>query len=210
MAEAESAALAWLQQAQLPCGADVGDLLEQASDGRADELTDHQAGCVHCQAALREFSRIWEPVRSQAAEIIPVPRGLTSAVQDRVRMLMADVWYSLQLTDSGQVRVAARVVANLARAAARTVPGVRVAFGRSSTSATPRVVESATLSHSHPHAAVGVSGRTAVLDIALAVHYGRPIDTIAREVQRRVITELRANVGLMDVTVNVTVDDVLT
>ena len=125
-------------------------------------------------------------------------------------MLMADVWYSLQLTDSGQVRVAARVVASLARAAARTVPGVRVAFGRRSTGRTPHVVERATLGHSHPHAAVGVSGRTAVLDIALAVHYGRPLDAVAREVQRRVITELRANVGLKDVTVNVTVDDVVT
>jgi len=38
---------------QLPCGADVDELLEQAADGHATELTTHQQNCPHCQAALR-------------------------------------------------------------------------------------------------------------------------------------------------------------
>lgn len=210
MADAHSSALAWLRQAQLPCGADVDELLEQASEGRADQLTEHQEGCVHCQAALREFSRIWAPVRARAAETISLPGALTSVVQGQLRRLVTDVWYTLQLTDGGQVRVAARVVANLARAAARTVFGVRVAFGRSSTARIASQVERATLRHLHPHAAVGVLGRTAVLDLALAVQYGQPVHDIAREVQHRVISELRDKVGLQDITVNVTVDDVLT
>jgi len=36
------------------------------------------------------------------------------------------------------------------------------------------------------------------------------VDAVAREVQRRAVAELRRKVGLQDVTVNVTVDDVIT
>jgi uncharacterized alkaline shock family protein YloU len=211
MADTEFSVLRVLRGAdtELACGADVDDLLEQAADNRAVELDEHQSHCLHCQAALREFARIWAPVRAKAAEPISMPQVLAAAVQGQIRKLVADVWYTLQLTDGGQVRVAARVVAHIARAAARTVPGVRVAFGRSSQSRLARAVEKATLGHLHPNAAVGVLGRTAVLDLALAVQYGRPVDAIAREVQQRVIADLQRAVGLKSVTVNVTVDDIL-
>lgn len=122
---------------------------------------------------------------------------------------MADVWYTLQLSDSGAVRIAARVVARIARDAARSVPGVRVAFGRSTQLGTADLAEQATLSHSQFDAAVGVLGGAAVVDLAIAVQYGDRLDAVAREVQQRAIAELRATVGLRDVTVNVTVDDVI-
>ena len=48
----------------LPCGHKVDDLLEQVADGRAGQLTQHQQGCVHCQAAISEFTRLWAPVRA--------------------------------------------------------------------------------------------------------------------------------------------------
>ena len=60
----------------------------------------------------------------------------------------------------------------------------------------------------HDHAAIGVLGRTAVIDLALAVRYGEGVDEVARQVHQRVITQLRATVGVQDVTVNLTVDDV--
>jgi uncharacterized alkaline shock family protein YloU len=72
------------------------------------------------------------------------------------------------------------------------------------------LVERATLRHRHPNAAVGVLGRTAVVDLAIAVQYGDRVDAVARAVQRRAVAELRRKVGLRDVTVNVTVDDVIT
>jgi uncharacterized alkaline shock family protein YloU len=72
------------------------------------------------------------------------------------------------------------------------------------------LVERATLRHRHPNAAVGVLGRTAVVDLAIAVEYGDALDAVAREVQQRAIAELRGKVGLRDVTVNVTVDDITT
>jgi uncharacterized alkaline shock family protein YloU len=186
----------------LPCGADVDELLEQAADGDASQFTSHEQDCPYCQAALREFGRVWEPVRRPAA--------LKSAVARQIRKLVADIWYTLQLSDGGAIRIAARVVARIAREAAHDVTGVRVAFGRSTHIRMAGLVERATLRHRHPNAAVGVLGRTAVVDLAIAVQYGDQVDAVAREVQRRAVAELRSKVGLQDVTVNVTVDDVIT
>ena len=193
----------------LPCGADIDDLLEQAADGDAGQFTIHQRDCLYCQAALGEFARVWEPVRSLAAEQVAVPAALKSAVASQIRKLVADVWNTLQLDDGGAIRVAARVVARIAREAASGVAGVRVAFGRSTHSRMAGLAERATLRHRHPNAAVGVLGRTAVVDLAVAVQYGDQVDAVARAVQRRAIAELRSRVGLQDVTVNVTVDDII-
>ena len=194
----------------LACGADVDELLEQAADGCATQFTSHQQGCPYCQAALREFGRVWESVRRLAAEQVAVPAALKSAVASQIRKLVADIWYTLQLSDVGTIRIAARVVARIAREAASDVAGVRVAFGRSTQSRMASRVESATLQHRHPHAAVGVLGRTAVVDLAIAVDYGDQLDAVAREVQRRAVAELRSKAGLRDATVNVIVDDVIT
>jgi len=194
----------------LACGADIDELLEQAADGYAGQFTSHQRDCLYCQAALREFGRVWEPVRGLAAERVAVPAALKGAVASQIRKLVADVWYTLQLNHGGAIRVAARVVARIAREAARDVPGVRVAFGRSTHSRMASLVERATLGHRHPNAAVGVLGRTAVVDLAIAAQYGDELDAVAREVQRRAAAELRRKVGLRDVDVNVTVDDVIT
>ncbi|HEY5358239.1 MAG TPA: Asp23/Gls24 family envelope stress response protein [Streptosporangiaceae bacterium] len=193
----------------LACGADVDELLEQAADGHAGQLTAHQRDCPHCQAALGEFSRVWEPVRSLAAEPIALPAAVRSVVASQIRKLTADVWHTLELADGGAIRIAARVVARIARDAARQVPGVRVVFGRTTQGRIAGLVEAATLRHRHPHAAVGVLGRTAVVDLAVAAEYGQELDAIARAVQHRAIAELRRNTGLKDISVNVTIDDVI-
>ena len=52
-------------------------------------------------------------------------------------------------------------------------------------------------------------GRTAVIDLAVAVTYGEQVHHIAHEIQRRVKAELQNNIGLQSIAVNVTVDDVL-
>jgi uncharacterized alkaline shock family protein YloU len=194
----------------LACGAGVDELLEQAADGHAGQLTDHQRHCLHCQAAMQEFSRVWEPVRRLAAQHVAVPATLKTAVASQIRKLIADVWYTLQLSDTGAIRIAARVIATIARDAARDVPGVQAAFGRSTHSTTAGPAGKATLRHRHSHAAAGVLGCTAVVDLAIAARYGAQLDAIAREVQQRAIAELRAKTGLRDVTVNVTIDDVIT
>ena len=52
-------------------------------------------------------------------------------------------------------------------------------------------------------------GRTAVVDLAVAVTYNDPVHEVARDIQRQVTATLRDQVGLRSVTVNVTVDDIL-
>jgi len=127
----------------------------------------------------------------------------------QIRVLIRDVWYTLQTTEDGVIRIAARIVAALARDSARMVPGVRVALGRSSYGKNAAPAERATFQHRHPDAAVGVLGRTAVVDLAVAVTYGDPVHEIARDIQQHVIATLRDHVGLQTVAVNVIVDDVL-
>jgi uncharacterized alkaline shock family protein YloU len=202
-------ALRLLSAAALPCGADVDLLLEQAAVGRGHDLDVHQRECVHCQAALGEFTALWEPVSELAAAPVPIPPGLAATVMSQIRALVRDVWYTLEITDIGVVRIAARIVATLARDSARMIPGVRVALGRSTEGKTAALTEKATFGHRHPNAAVGVLGRTAVVDLAVAVTYRDPVHEVARDIQRHVTATLRDQVGLRNVTVNVTVDDIL-
>lgn len=195
---------------RLACGCRADDVLEQAADGQAGQLTEHQRDCPACQAALLEFSRLWAPVRRLAAEHVPVPAGTRASVAHQIGKLVSDVWYTLHLAEAGALRIAARVIAQIARDAASTAPGVEVAFGRSTRPRIARSAEKATLRHQDRHAALGVLGSTAVIDLAIAVHYGHQADKIAHEVQRRAITAIRAQADLHDITVNVTVDDIVT
>jgi uncharacterized alkaline shock family protein YloU len=199
-----------LRSVTLPCGAEVDLLLEQIADGRGADPDDHQRHCVHCQAAIAELTSLWEPVTELAGSPVPAPPGLVAAVMSQIRVLVRDVWYTLETTDLGVIRIAARIVAALARDSARMVPGVRVALGRSTHSRLAALAERATFGHRHPHAAVGVLGRTAVVDLAVAVSYGDPVHQVAEDIQQHVMTTLRDTIGLKTVTVNVTVDDVLT
>lgn len=204
------AAVRLLDAVTLPCGADVDVLLEQVADGRAADRDAHQRQCVHCQAALGEFTAVWGPVTELAAAPVAVPPGLAAVVMSQIRGLAGDVWYTLHVTEIGAVRIAARVIAALARDSARTVPGVRVVLGRSTQGLLAAAADKATSGHQHPHAAIGVLGRTAVVDLAVAVTYGDPVQDVAREIQRHVTGALRDQAGLRNVAVNVTIDDILT
>ena len=206
-AESPKAASHLLTAGKLVCGADVDLLLEQVADG-GGQLSDHQRDCVHCRAAIGEFTALWDPVREVAATPVPPPAELTATVIRRIRRLVHDVGYTLQITDGGTIRIAARIVAALARDSARLIPGVRVAFGRSRHSTLGAFASDGRLTQ-RPGASAGVLGRTAVVDLAVAVNYGMPVHDVARDIQRQVIAALHHGLGLQNVTVNVTVDDVL-
>jgi uncharacterized alkaline shock family protein YloU len=196
-----------LTQRQVPCGTDIDDLLEQVAEGRATERDEHQSHCPHCQAALIELADVWAPVRQLAAQPVAAPTGILAAVMRHIDRITHDMWYTLHQAETGVIRVAARVIAATARQAALRVPGVRIAFGRSTAGA--RAAEADTREHRHPHAAAGVMGHTAVVDLALTVTHGQSIEHVARQVQQRVIADLRDTLGLRHVAVNITVDDVL-
>ena len=122
----------------LPCGADVDLLLEQVADGRGADRDAHQQQCVHCQAALSEFTALWAPVAELAAAPVPAPARPGRGGDEPDPLLVRDIWYTLEITEIGAIRIAARIVAALARDCARMVPGVRVAFGRSTQARSPR------------------------------------------------------------------------
>ena len=107
----------------LACGADVDLLLERVADGRGADQDAHQQQCVHCQAALSQFTALWGPVAELAAAPVLPPPGLVASVMSQMRALVRDIWYTLEITESGAIRIAARIVAALARDCARMIPG---------------------------------------------------------------------------------------
>ena len=128
----------------------------------------------------------------------------------QIRVLVRDVWYTLQTTNLGTIRIAARIVAALARDTARMVPGVRVALGRSTNSKLaapsrarhlPAPPSARRRRRARPHRSRRPRRRG---------HLRDPVHEVAREIQQHVIATLRDNIGLQAVAVNVTVDDVLT
>lgn len=197
-----------LEQDQTACGQSIDDTLEQAADGRADQLDEHQSGCVHCQAALHEFAGLWTSVSTYAQQPVSAPEDFTAHVMHRIHLLAREVWYTAHVTNDGVVRVAARIVGRIARDAARSVPGVRAALGRTTQGSIVGLVERGTRGHRHPHSAVGVLGQTTAIDMAIAVAYGQPVHELAEQVQQRIKQQLHDVITLQDITVNVTVDDV--
>lgn len=193
---------------RLPCGADIDALLAQVADLGAVPRTAHQHNCPHCQATLAEFDRLWGPVRQLVAEHITTPSGLLSAVMRRVREITSDVWHAVTPGDRGSTRIAAQVIATVARLAAGRVPGVWVALGRTTNPTAARAAETATRQQRYPGAAVGVAGTTAVVEIALATTYGQPIAAVAQHARREVIHDLQALTGIQ-AEVNITVDDII-
>ena len=198
-----------LNAGSLACGADVDTLLEQIADGHARQLTDHQRDCVHCQAAIGELNALWSPVRELAAAPVPPPPGLATAVIGRIRRLARDVGYTLEMTDGGAIRIAARIVAALARDSASRVPGVRLALGRTTHGPLSALAQDAMPAELRADTAAGVLGRTAAVDLTIAVNYDRPVHHVARDIQKQVAAALRDDLGLRAATVNVIVADIL-
>jgi uncharacterized alkaline shock family protein YloU len=198
-----------LNAGSLACGADVDTLLEQIADGHASQLTDHQRDCVHCRAAIGELNALWSPVRELAAAPVPSPPGLATAVIGRIRRLARDVGYTLEMTDGGAIRIAGRIVAALARDSASRVPGVRLALGRTTHGPLRALAPGIMPADRRAGTAAGVLGRTAVVDLTIAVNYDRPVRHVARDIQKQVAAALRNDLGLRAATVNVVIGDIL-
>ena len=114
---------------QLPCGVQLDDLVEQVDQGRGEQLTEHEQHCTHCRAAIAEISRLWGSVTALAAEQVEPPADLVDKVMGLVRELALEIWHVVLPGERGSTRIAARVLATVARRAARRVPGVRVVLG---------------------------------------------------------------------------------
>lgn len=193
---------------RLPCGRSWAALLDQLDDQPPGPIDDHRGSCPHCRAASAEIERYRQSLAAVVGEAVTAPAGLTERVMRRVRDAARDGWYSVIAGDHGSTRIAARVIATLARQAAARVPGVAVALGRTTEPSAAARQQQATEEHRAPGTAVGVFGGTAVIDLALAAEYGTDLPRVAGRVRRAVIRDVQELAGLDAVQVNVSIDDI--
>lgn len=179
----------------LPCGAPVSDLVDQADAGRLEPADAHQAGCPHCLAALRDAATTDRALGLLRAERGPLPTGLVDRVMRGVRRArpspdLLDVAVAAAGQARGSVRVHRQVVADIARAAAATHPGVSVV----------RSVAAAAADDDAPGLQVS---------LGLLVDGLTPLPQLARTVRRSVRSALHRSTGLGDVRVDLAALDLV-
>ena len=186
---------------RLPCGVAIDDLLSQVAESTAPRDPAHQRTCRHCRATLAELNSLWAPVHDMARQDVRAPATLLDTVMARVRELPRSTWHAIIPSDhtgqggGGQTRVAARVVAAVARMAAQSVPQVTLALGGGRTT--------------DPSGAdVAVAGSHVVIDVQLIVDHGTRIPEIARQVRAQITRHIAAHTGLTAAEVNINITDV--
>ena len=194
---------------RLPCGARVDDLLAQVADNAAPRDPAHQRTCRHCRATLAELTALWQPVQDLAAQDVQAPSDLLETVMARVRQLPRSTWHAVIPGDHGygQTRIAARVVAAVARLAAESVPEVTVALGGGRTAGD---LTDADLTGHHGGTAtdVAVAGSHVVIDVQIVVDHGAHLLDVARQVRDQISRHITAHTGLSTAEVNVNVTDI--
>lgn len=196
-----------MEPTRLPCGVAYGDLLAQVADHTEPVDVHHQATCPHCRATLAELTELWGPVHELAAEDVRAPRDLLASVMAQIHELARHTWFTYLPTERGHTRIAARVVAAVARLAAEEVPDVTLALGAGRTSP---FTSPAHIAGPQTEAAtdVGVAGSHVVIDIQVAVEMGADIPAIAHQVRAHITHVIAAQLGLTTTEVNITVADV--
>ncbi len=198
--------------ALLACGIAVDDLLEQVADRLPAGDPEHQGSCVHCRAMLAELTSLWAPVHAAAAERVRAPAGLLDRVAERVHDLAANSWYAVLEGERGVTRIAAWVVAAVARLAAARVPGVAYTTSRAGNQPQPANRPSGRpggrlAGRGAQAAGVGVAGRRTVIDLELVAELGPELPALADRVRAQVSRDIAAMTGLEVVEVNITIAD---
>jgi uncharacterized alkaline shock family protein YloU len=198
----------------VPCGALLDDLLEQVADGTPPSDSAHQETCPHCRAALAELGDLWTAVRRLAAEEVTAPPTLTGTIMERVHAIAAHGWHSVLSGQSGVTRIAAWVVAVIARRAAAGVPGVGTVNGQVIPPAAARGPVHAEFPPDRPSraqraeaAGIGVAGRRVVIRIAVTAAAGTPLPALAEQIRCQVSAEVSTMTGLAVAAVDVEVTD---
>ena len=198
----------------VPCGALLDDLLEQVADGTPPADPAHQETCPHCRAALTELADVWAPVRRLTAQDVTAPPTLTSTIMEQVRAIAAHGWHAVLTGHSDALRIAAWVVAVIARRAAADVPGVGTVHGQvtppaAALSPVPAEYPPDRLSRAQRSAAAGIgpAGRRVVVRIAVTAAAGTPLPALAEQIRHRVSAEVSTMTGLRVATVDVEVTD---
>lgn len=179
---------------RLPCGAELGALLEQIADGGAQKRSPHQRGCRYCTVALDDAERYWQSVRDVAATPVEIPLDLVASIMRKIRRLIQAGWITVTRAADGTTKVAAWVVAAIAELAAERSAGVhRVGTGwgrladRLGEAVSPHDGEQ-TPSGS---AAYEVADQTTTVELDVVARYGPPIPFIADQLRRNIISDVR-------------------
>lgn len=206
----------------LPCGRQPHRLLEQVTADGSDAVDDHQRDCLHCQAALAEFDRLWSPMRVVAAHRPTAPEGVLDAVLSSIRGVADDPEFARVDDGFGHTRISGRVVAAIARHHASRVDGVRGVLGKLALAGhhdgPPDDEFPETSVHAAhpsdmaalPRVSAGVAGASTAIEVVLAADLGEDLPALADRVRQAVIAGVRAGTGLAPIAVNVVVDDVFT
>lgn len=202
------------QPERLPCGTFFDDLLEQVADDASPNDAEHQADCPHCRATLAELSEVWAPVRALSETESTPPETLTTSVMQRVVAIATHGWHAVFTEREGVTRIAAWVVAVVARRAAEGVEGVGLVRGRITPPAAAIVdIRTAferaqpTPGQRHRAAGIGVAGRRVVVSIDITAEPGYPLPALAGRIRRAVIEQIDALAGLDVIEVDVQVVD---
>ncbi len=195
---------------QLRCGRSAEDTLAQVADGHGTDRNKHQQSCPHCQAALAEYDRLWEPVREVAAQRVTAPEHLLEAAMAQIRGAVEHTDYGVLPSPSGLTRIAARVVVVTAREIAQGVAGVRVALSKHITgpAGAPKIRPAGGTRRDGAKVTAGVAGRSAAIEITLAADYGLDLIELGERVRREVTARVRALTDFEPVQVTVIIDDV--
>ena len=209
---------------RLPCGAPLDDLLAQVADQTAARDPGHQRTCRYCRATLAELTALWAPVHEMANDDVRAPAQLLETVMASVRQLPRSTWHAVLPGDhgGGETRVAARVVAAVARLAAESVPQVSLALGGGRPA--PHLSAADRARHRAEPASdwfsgmisdraegatdVAVAGSHVVIDVQIVVDHGARIPDVAHQVRRQITRHITAHTGLTTAEVNVNVVDV--
>lgn len=192
---------------RLPCGASYDDLLVQVADRTPVRSPDHQRTCPHCRAALGELEALWAPVHQLADEDVRAPAHLLETIMARVRELPRHTWHAVIPGERGDTRIAARIIAAVARLAAEEMPSVTLALGGGHTA---QALTDADIAGTAGDAAtdVGVAGTHVAVDVQVAVEMGAHIPQLADRLRAHIAQRVADLTGLTAAEVNITIADI--
>lgn len=199
---------------RLPCGTLFDVILEQVADDTPPSDPQHQSHCPHCRAALAELTDIWAPVRTLLDEPTPPLETLTGSVMERVVAIATHGWHAVLQENPGVTRIAAWVVAIIARRAAAGVPGVGNVRGQITPMAASIVDVKAEYDRAQPTpgqrtqaAGIGVAGRRVVVAVSITADTDERLPALAQQIRSAVIAHVHALTGLEVIEVDVEVSD---
>ncbi len=197
----------------LPCGADLGVLVDQVAEELPPQDPEHEAGCEHCQAALAELGPLWGQVRELAREDVVVPAALLATVMRAVRVerignggatlplrevIPQLVNHALLLSDRGTLKIADSVVALIVgREALATLGVLSLDSGVASA-----------LAGGSPGVVVVVDGGRVSARVRLVVGLGWRIPDVVEAVRQRAGAAVQRMTGLETAAIDITVTDV--